>query len=176
MKELTNIDVKRKLWIKAKIKDIPEDRKLIGSKWVFKRKKSRIFCTCLCALGYSQILGVDFTENFVSVVNNITLHLVLLKWLMNPSWEAEVYDIETAYLYRELEEPIYMKILKSMEYLNDDYNPATDCLLLTKAIYGIVQAPGQNHVCPKAFTTRLFFSHKCVFYFRKGSFLLYSSL
>ena len=30
--------------------------------------------------------------------------------------------------------------------------------------------------CPKAFTTWLFSSHKCVFYFRKGSFLLYSSL
>ena len=143
LKELTDMDIKRKIWIKAKIKDIPEDRKLIGSKWVFKRKKNGIFRARLCALGYSQIPGVDFTENFAPVVNDITLRLVLLKWLMNPSWEAEVYDVETAFLYGELEEPIYMKIPKGMEYLNDDYNPTTDCLLLTKAMYGLVQAARQ---------------------------------
>ena len=34
-------------------RDIPEDMKLIGSKWVFKRKKNGIFCACLCALRYS---------------------------------------------------------------------------------------------------------------------------
>ena len=55
LKELTDMEVKRKIWVKDKIKDIPDDRKLIGSKWVFKWKNNGIFCARFCALWYSHI-------------------------------------------------------------------------------------------------------------------------
>ena len=42
-KELTDMQVKHKIWEKMSIQDIPENRKLIGSKWVFKKKKSGVF-------------------------------------------------------------------------------------------------------------------------------------
>jgi hypothetical protein len=40
MKKLTDIKAKRKIWVETKIKDIPESIKLVGSKWVFKKKKT----------------------------------------------------------------------------------------------------------------------------------------
>ena len=106
LKKLTDMEVKRKILVKAKLKSFPENRKLIESIWVLKRMKNRFFCASLCALGYSQVPRV--------VVNDITLLLVLFKWLMNPTWETEVYDVETAFVCRELEEPIYIKIPKGM--------------------------------------------------------------
>jgi hypothetical protein len=142
-KELTDMHVKRQIWTPTKIQDIPQNRRLIGSKWVFKKKKNGVFRARLCALGYSQIPGVDYTENFARVVNDVTLRLVLLKWLMNPGWKAQVYDVETAFLYGDLEEPVYMRIPKGLDHFVDDLQPQVNCLLLKKAMYGLVQAARQ---------------------------------
>ena len=46
-------------------------------------------------------------------------------------------DVETAFLYGELEEEIYMKAPKGLVLQEDE------CLLLLKAIYGLVQASRQ---------------------------------
>jgi Reverse transcriptase (RNA-dependent DNA polymerase) len=142
-KELTDMHVKRSIWKKIPIQEVPKGRKLIGSKWVFKKKKNGVFRARLCALGYSQVPGVDFTENFAPVVNEVTLRLVLLKWMTNPKWMAKVYDVETAFLYGDLPEPIYMKIPKGLEHLAPNYKVETDCLLLKKSMYGLVQAARQ---------------------------------
>ena len=74
------------------------------------------------------------------MLNCLTIQISEKKLFKNPSWEAEVYDVETVFFNGNLEEPIYMKIPKRMDYLVDDYNPETDCFLLTKAVYGLVQA------------------------------------
>ena len=101
------------------------------------------FCARLCALGYSQIPGVDFTKNFAPVVNEFTLRLITLKWMMNPTWKAKIYDVETAFLYGDLQEPIFMKIPKGLTYMAPEFEEDKDCLLLTKSMYGLVQAARQ---------------------------------
>ena len=40
----------------------PPERKLIGSRWVFKVKKKGVIRARLCALGYAQIPGVDHQD------------------------------------------------------------------------------------------------------------------
>ena len=55
---------RRKVWRKVKITDIPRGRKLIGSKWVFKTEKNERKRARLVALGYTQVPGVDYTDNF----------------------------------------------------------------------------------------------------------------
>ena len=60
-------------------KDIPTGRRLIGCKWVFKIKRNGIFRARLVALGYSQIPGVDFTDNFAPVINDVTYCVVLTR-------------------------------------------------------------------------------------------------
>jgi hypothetical protein len=52
----------RQVWKQVKKADIPQNRRLIGCKWVFKKKKDGRFRTRLCALGYSQKPGEDFMD------------------------------------------------------------------------------------------------------------------
>jgi Reverse transcriptase (RNA-dependent DNA polymerase) len=59
--------LKQEIWDKLGIKDIPHGRKLISSRWVFKHKKNGIYRACLCALGYNQVPGLDYTDNFAPV-------------------------------------------------------------------------------------------------------------
>ena len=57
-------------------------------------------------------------------------------------WSAEIIDIETAFLYGDLEEEIYLKIPEGYEeYKGNDLKEK--CLLLRHAIYGLVQAARQ---------------------------------
>ena len=55
-----------------KKKDVPSNRRLIGNKWVFKRKKDGRFRARLVALGYSQIAGLDYDECHAPVVQDVT--------------------------------------------------------------------------------------------------------
>ena len=55
--------IKRGVWRKVELSSMPKGRKAVGSKWVFKKKKNGVYRARLVALGYSQIPGVDFTEN-----------------------------------------------------------------------------------------------------------------
>ena len=34
---------KREVWRKTNMREIPEDRRLIGSKWVFKKKRNGVY-------------------------------------------------------------------------------------------------------------------------------------
>ena len=70
------------------------------------------------ALGYSQIPGVDFTDNFSPVVNDITFHLMLSRKLFEKLSER-IIDVETSFLYGELEDEIYMET--PVEYVECDY-------------------------------------------------------
>ena len=75
---------------------MPKDRRLIGSKWVFKKKKDGVYRARLVALGYNQIPGVDYTDNFSPVANDVTMKLMLLFLPMN-DWLSVLMDIETAF-------------------------------------------------------------------------------
>jgi hypothetical protein len=62
-------------------------------------KRNGIFRARLVACGYSQIPGVDFSENYSPVVNDITFGLLIeIMIIMNLS--AKIVDVETA-LYTE---------------------------------------------------------------------------
>ena len=62
-------------------------------------------------------------------------------------WDFEIIDIETAFLYRELDEEIYMKIPEGLSLFtrSDERNEKEDCVILDKSIYGLVQAAKQFH-------------------------------
>ena len=96
---------KKEVWRKTNVKEIPEDRRLIGSKWVFKKKRNGVNRARLVGLGYSQISGVDHKDNFSPVVTDTTFRCVLIIALLN-EWNMEVVDIETAFLYGVLDEEI----------------------------------------------------------------------
>jgi len=62
----------------------------------------------LVALGYHQIPGIDHKDNFAPVINETTFRIILMLMMKN-NLRAEIVDIETAFLYRNLDEEIFMK-------------------------------------------------------------------
>ena len=82
---------------------IPEGRRLIGSKWVFKEKRDGRFRARLVCLSYSQIQGVDFSDNYAPVGNDITFRVIMVLRLIY-NLHAVLLDVETAFLYGKLEE------------------------------------------------------------------------
>jgi len=58
-------------------------------------------------------------------------------------WEAVTMDVETAFLYGDLEEEIFMKLPEGFQECVEDLDPNIWCARLLKAMYGLVQAACQ---------------------------------
>ena len=148
---------KKQVWTILEKTSIPNGRKIIGNRWVYAQKDDGRFRARTVAKGFTQIPGKDFQENHSPVVNDTTFHAMLvLKLLLG--LDAGQFDIETAFLYGELEEHLWMELPEGyIEYLNlhKEHFPAmpginlydltykTHCVKLEKAIYGLVQAARQ---------------------------------
>ena len=87
--------------------DVPNDRMLIGCKWAFKIKRDGTYRARLVALSYSQVPCVDFTDNFAPVVNDVTFRIALARMMME-DLKCMLIAVETAFLYGEIEEEIYL--------------------------------------------------------------------
>jgi hypothetical protein len=127
---------KNQVWRKVKRTTMPHGRRCVKHKWVFDIKRDGIFKARLVACGYSQIPGVDFTDVYSPVVHDVTFRIMLvaeLKWKL----KSKIVDVESAFLNGDLEEEIYMDCPDGMEHDPDE------CLLLLKAIYGLVQSARQ---------------------------------
>ena len=53
----------------------------------------------LVALLYSQVPGMDFTENFAPVVNDVSFRIPLTRMMME-NLDSMLMDLETAFLWR----------------------------------------------------------------------------
>ena len=101
-KEFENME-KNHAWRVIKKNNVPENRRLLGAKWVLKVKKKGIFKAKLVAQGFSQIPGVYYKDSFSPVIYNATFRIILVMWIKY-KWEAEIIDIETALSYKKMEE------------------------------------------------------------------------
>ena len=73
------------------------------TKWVFEINRNGIFLSHLVACGYSQISGVDYTENYAPVINDVTWLVLLLVMLLN-NYDGKLLGVEVAFLHGGLEE------------------------------------------------------------------------
>ena len=133
--------INRGVWRKVDKVKIPENRRLIGNKWVFKIKRDGTYRARLVALGYSQIPGVDYTDNFAPVAHDVSFRIALAR-MMVEKLDSLVMDVETAFLYGDIEEEIFMKSPVGMEEIDPGSSPE-DCYQLKKGIYGLCQAARQ---------------------------------
>ena len=136
-KELQDME-KRQVWELIKRTDMPNDRRCVKCKWVFKIKRNGIFRARLVACGYSQIPGIDFTENYAPVINDATWRIMLTTMIL---WNLKgvLLDVECAFLEGELEEEVYMNCPEGLKGVDNQ----VDCLRLKKSIYGLVQSARQ---------------------------------
>jgi hypothetical protein len=128
-----------KVWSLTDLKNIPNGRKPIKKKWVFDIKQTGIFRARLVACEYSQVPGIDFLDYYGPVVNDTVSRIVIIIQLM---WKlgSMIMDVETAFFHGDLKETIYMHTPKGVEL------PKNQCVVLNKALYGLVQAAQQFHL------------------------------
>ena len=96
----------------------------------------------LVAKGFSQIPGMDFTDSYSPVVYDVTFRVVVARMLIQ-NLKGKVVDSDNAFLNGDLEHEIYVKIPEGYdEVINKDVDKE-NCLILQKAIYGLVQVARQ---------------------------------
>lgn len=120
---------------------LPQGRKPIGNKWVFKIKRNgddqvERYRARLVVKGYAQKEGIDFNEIFSPVVRLTTVRVVLAM-CATFNLHLEQLDVKTAFLHGDLEEEIYMLQPEGFE---DKENQNLVCRL-NKSLYGLKQAP-----------------------------------
>lgn len=138
---------------------------IIDSKWVFKHKlntdgtiaryKSR-----LCARGFMQTHGVNYTETFAPVARYSPISLsysqslilkrfntlrLMFAMASKRGWDIHQMDAKTAFLCAEIDISLYMRLPDGFDEI--DTNPQRNhglkrpILKILKGIYGIKQAP-----------------------------------
>ena len=123
-----------------------EARNILTPKWVFRRKEieppkgaSTVkYKARLCARGFQQIYGIDYTETFSPVVTFTSIR-TLLALVAAMDLELEQMDVVTAFLNGNLDEVIFME---QPQGFKDSKYPNHVCKL-QKALYGLKQSPRQ---------------------------------
>ena len=153
-KEIDNF-IGRKVWKKVSREQVThrDKRKLISTKWVFKKKVEqdnsiRYKARCV-SRGFMQIPGVDYTESFAPVATDTSIRLTVGIYLYyddlypQEQWMLEMFDVEAAFLNAELTHPQYIEWPQGMFELG--YITQEDmrkfCIELQKAMYGNIDSP-----------------------------------
>jgi Reverse transcriptase (RNA-dependent DNA polymerase). len=91
----------------------PENKKIVGTKWVFKVKEDEAgnperYKARLVAKGFTQSPGLDYEETFCPVARFETIR-VLLAISAKKGLKLHQMDIGSAFLNGELQEEIYVQ-------------------------------------------------------------------
>ena len=133
--------IKMGVWRKVSKMERNANKRLVGSKWIFKIKRNGVYRARLVAKGFSQIPGEDFTKHFSPVVNDVTFRIILTQMILE-GLDAKVVDIDNAFLNGDLDHEIFIKIPEGYKECIQDCDE-DDALKLDKAIYGLVEAARQ---------------------------------
>ena len=85
------------VWRHVKRTDHANDHRLVWCRWVFKVKRNGVYHARLVAKGFSQIPGVDFTDNYSPVVNDVKFRVVVARMLIE-DLNGKAVDIDNAFL------------------------------------------------------------------------------
>ncbi len=136
MREELNSTKNNNVW---ELVTLPNNRKPIGCKWIFKRKLNAAglvekYKTRLVANGFTQREGVDFVETFSPVAKFTSIRIISA---LMAYYDLELQmDVKTAFLISYLEEEIYML---QTEGFGEKGNENKVCKL-NRSIYGLKQA------------------------------------
>ena len=152
MKEFDKM-TKMKVYRKMDRALMPNRRRCVKCRWVLDIKRDGTFRARLEACGYSQIPGVDFTEIYSPVKNDVTFRILLIMVIIF-NYDCYLIDLVTASLHGDLLEEIYMECPDRMNHTS------SEVLLLEKSIYGLVQSA--RHFFKKLVTVlkEIFFCQK----------------
>ncbi|GJS26372.1 retrovirus-related pol polyprotein from transposon TNT 1-94, partial [Tanacetum coccineum] len=122
-------------------KDLPNGKRAIGTKWVFKNKKDERGIVIrnkaiLVAQGYTQEEGIDYDEIFAPVAR-IEATRLFLAYASFKDFVVYQTDVKSDFLYEKIEEEVYLCQPPGFE----DPDFPGRVYKVEKALYGLHQAP-----------------------------------
>ena len=116
-----------------------EARKVLCGKWVYKLKRGLNgeilrWKARWVVRGFEQQEGIDYNETFASVVKPMSYKAM---FAIAAALDLEIHqiDVKTAFLYRDIDEEIYVEQLTGLE------DGTGRVCRLNKALYGLKQSP-----------------------------------
>ncbi|GJS65984.1 putative ribonuclease H-like domain-containing protein [Tanacetum coccineum] len=121
--------------------DLPNGKKAIGTKWVFRNKKDQRGIMVrnkarLVAQGHRQEEGIDYDEVFAPVtrIEAIRLFLAYASFMGFTMYQI---DVKSAFLYGTIEEEVYVN--QPPDFVDPEFPDRV--YKVEKALYGLHQAP-----------------------------------
>ncbi|GJU53981.1 putative ribonuclease H-like domain-containing protein [Tanacetum coccineum] len=121
--------------------DLPNGKRAIGTKWVYKNKKDERGIVIknkarLVSQGYTQEEGIDYDEVFAPVARIEAIRL-FLAYASFKDFVVYQMDVKSAFLYGKIEEEVY--ICQPPGFEDPDFPDRV--YKVEKALYGLHQAP-----------------------------------
>ncbi|GJZ23530.1 putative ribonuclease H-like domain-containing protein [Tanacetum coccineum] len=121
--------------------DLPNRKRAIGSKWVFRNKKDERGIVIrnkarLVAQGYTQEEGIDYDEFFAPVARIEAIRL-FLAYASFKDFVVYQMDVKSAFLYGKIKEEVY--VCQPPGFEDPDFPDRV--YKVEKALYGLHQAP-----------------------------------
>jgi hypothetical protein len=124
---------------------------VVGTKWVFRNKQDEHGVVTknkarLVAKGYSQVEGLDFDETYAPVARLESIR-ILLAYATYHGFKLYQMDVKSAFFNGPIKAEVYVEQPLSFE----DSEYPTHVYKLSKALYGIKQAPRAWYECIRDF-------------------------
>ncbi|GJW34107.1 putative ribonuclease H-like domain-containing protein [Tanacetum coccineum] len=121
--------------------DLPNGKRAIGTKWVFRNKKDERGIVIrnkarLVAQGYTQEEGIDYDEVFAPVARIEAIRL-FLAYASFKDFVVYQMDVKSVFLYGKIEEEVY--VCQPPGFEDPDFPDRV--YKVEKALYGLHQAP-----------------------------------
>ncbi|GJX35423.1 putative ribonuclease H-like domain-containing protein [Tanacetum coccineum] len=128
----------QKVWT---LVDLPNGKRVIGTKWVYRNKKDERGIVIknkarLVAQGYTQEEGIDYDEVFASVARIEAIRL-FLAYASFKDFVVYQMDVKSAFIYGKIEEEVY--VCQPPGFEDPDFRDRV--YKVEKALYGMHQAP-----------------------------------
>ncbi|GJS98650.1 putative ribonuclease H-like domain-containing protein [Tanacetum coccineum] len=128
----------QKVWI---LVDLPNGKKAIGTKWVYRNKKDERGVVVrnkarLVAQGHRQEEGIDYDEVFAPVAR-IEAIRIFLAFASYMGFIVYQMDVKSAFLYGKIDEEVYVS--QPPGFVDPKYPKKV--YKVVKALYGLHQAP-----------------------------------
>ncbi|MBW0531172.1 hypothetical protein O181_070887 [Austropuccinia psidii MF-1] len=135
-KELLLLE-KLKVW---DIIDLDPPYKLVGTTWVFKKKKNNLnkvieHKACLYTQGFTQTAGINFDKTY-SPTGRLNSLRTFIAFAASNAPSFHQINVKSAFLNAPLSETVYLSLPQGLKG-----DKRKSCLHLNKAIYGLKQAP-----------------------------------
>nr|GEW96423.1 putative ribonuclease H-like domain-containing protein [Tanacetum cinerariifolium] len=132
----------QKVWV---LVDLPNGKKAIGTKWVFRNKKDERGIVVrnkarLVAQGHTQEEGIDYEEVFAPIARIEAIRL-FLAYDSFMGFMVYQMDVKSAFLYGTIKEEVY--VCQPPGFEEPDYPDKV--YKVVKALYGLHQAPRTWH-------------------------------